>query len=71
VFAAAVPPYLYKSADNPEGGIGDVTLTGFHDGIRADRVAFVDQFVTNFFAARGRTDLVSSGFHHPDSRHSR
>ncbi|MGH3989172.1 MAG: alpha/beta fold hydrolase, partial [Pseudonocardiaceae bacterium] len=21
VFAAAVPPYLYKSADNPEGGI--------------------------------------------------
>jgi pimeloyl-ACP methyl ester carboxylesterase len=59
VFAAAVPPYLYKSADNPEGGIDDATLTGFHDGIRADRVAFVDQFVTNFFAVRGRTDLVS------------
>jgi len=59
VFASAVPPYLYKSADNPEGGIDDATLTGFHDGIRADRVAFVDQFVTNFFAVRGRADLVS------------
>ena len=59
VFAAAVPPYLYKSADNPEGGIDDAALTGFHDGIRADRIAFVDQFVTNFFAVRGRTDLVS------------
>ena len=59
VFAAAVPPYLYKSADNPEGGVDDATLTGWHDGIRADRVAFVDQFVTNFFAVRDRTDLVS------------
>ena len=59
VFAAAVPPYLYKSADNPDGGIDDAALTAFHDGIRADRIAFVDQFVTNFFSVRGRTDLVS------------
>jgi len=59
VFAAAVPPYLYKSADNPDGGIDDAALTGFHDGIRADRIAFVDGFVTNFFAVGGRTDLVS------------
>jgi non-heme chloroperoxidase len=59
VFASAVPPYLYKSAENPEGGFDDATLTGFHDGIRADRVAFVDQFATNFFSVRGRTDLVS------------
>lgn len=58
VFAAAVPPYLYKSAENPEGGIDDATLTSFHDGIRADRIAFVDQFVTNFFAVRSRTDLA-------------
>jgi non-heme chloroperoxidase len=59
VFAAAVPPYLYKSADNPDGGIDDAALTGFHDGIRGDRIAFVDQFVTAFFSVRGRTDLVS------------
>jgi non-heme chloroperoxidase len=59
VFAAAVPPFLFKSDENPEGGIDQATLTAFHDGIRADRVAFVDQFVTNFFAVGGRTDLVS------------
>jgi non-heme chloroperoxidase len=59
VFAAAVPPYLHKSADNPDGGIDDATLTAFHDGIRTDRLAFVDAFVTNFFSVRGRTDLVS------------
>jgi non-heme chloroperoxidase len=59
VFAAAVPPYLYKTAENPEGGIDDAALTAFHDGIRADRLAFVDRFVTNFFAVRGQTNLVS------------
>ncbi|MCW2504132.1 MAG: hydrolase, alpha/beta fold family [Actinomycetia bacterium] len=59
VFAAAVPPYLYKSAANPDGAVDEATLTGFHDGIRTDRIAFVDQFVTNFFSVRGRTDLVS------------
>src|SRR5262249_32792674 len=59
VFASAVPPYLYKSADNPEGAIDDAALAGFHDGIRADRIPFVDQFCTNFFSVRGRTDLVS------------
>jgi pimeloyl-ACP methyl ester carboxylesterase len=59
VFAAAVPPYLFKSEENPDGGIDQATLTGFHDGIRGDRVAFVDQFVTNFFSVAGRTDLVS------------
>jgi pimeloyl-ACP methyl ester carboxylesterase len=59
VFAAAVPPYLYKSAANPDGAVDEATLTAFHDGIRSDRIAFVDQFVTNFFSVRGRTDLVS------------
>jgi pimeloyl-ACP methyl ester carboxylesterase len=60
VFAAAVPPYLHKTEDHPEGGIDDATLAAFHDGIRTDRVAYVDQFVTNFFAVNGRTDLVSA-----------
>jgi non-heme chloroperoxidase len=59
VFASAVPPFLYKSTENPDGGIDDALLTAFHDGIRNDRLAFVDQFVTNFFSVAGRTDLVS------------
>ena len=59
VFAAAVPPYLFKTDDNPDGGLDQATLTAFHDGIRADRIAFVEAFVTNFFAVGQRTDLVS------------
>jgi non-heme chloroperoxidase len=59
VFASSVVPYLHKTDDNPDGLIDDAALAQWHDGIRADRVAFVDQFVTNFFAVRGRTDLVS------------
>jgi non-heme chloroperoxidase len=59
VFAAAIPPYLYKTADNSEGPFDDATIATFHDGIRADRIAFVDQFVTNFFAVRGQAGLVS------------
>ncbi|MEW2504803.1 alpha/beta fold hydrolase [Amycolatopsis sp. CA-161197] len=63
VFAAAVPPYLYKEDGNPEGGLDEAALTGFHDGIRADRPAFVEGFVTNFFSVKGRTDLVSPSVH--------
>jgi pimeloyl-ACP methyl ester carboxylesterase len=59
VFAAAVPPYLLKSEDNPEGGLDEATVTAWHDALRADRIAFLDGFVTNFFAVNGRTDLVS------------
>ena len=59
VFAAAVPPFLHKSAENPDGGVDDATLTGFHDGLRADRVAFVAGFVDGFFGVGDRHDLVS------------
>jgi non-heme chloroperoxidase len=58
VFAAAVPPFLHKSPENPDGGVDDALLASFHEGIRADRFAFVDQFVTNLFTVGGRT-LVS------------
>ncbi len=59
VFAAAVPPFLYKSADNPDGGLDDATLEQFEAGIRSDRIAFVDGFLGDFFAVGERTDLVS------------
>ncbi len=59
VLAAAVPPYLYKSEDNPEGALDDATIGQFQDGVRGDRVAFLDAFTTNFFAAGDRTDLIS------------
>jgi non-heme chloroperoxidase len=62
VLAAAVPPYLYKSADNPDGGIDDATIAQFEEGVKKDRLAFLDGFTHQFFAAGDRTDLVSEPF---------
>lgn len=62
VFAGAVPPYFYKSEDHPEGGLDEATIREFQAGARADRIAFLDSFTTNFFAAGGKTDLVSEPF---------
>jgi pimeloyl-ACP methyl ester carboxylesterase len=59
VLAAAVPPYLYKSDDNPDGGLDDETIAGFEGGVRGDRLAFLEEFTTGFFAAGDRTDLIS------------
>ena len=59
VLAAAVPPYLYASADNPDGGLDDATITQFEDGVRGDRLGFLDEFTTQFFTAGVRADLVS------------
>ena len=53
VLAAAVPPYLYKSADNPDGGLDDATIASFQAGVTSDRLAFLDGFSTNFFTAGG------------------
>lgn len=59
VFAGAVPPYLYKSEDNPDGGLDDATIEQFENGVRGDRIAFLDEFTRNFFAAGERGDLIS------------
>jgi pimeloyl-ACP methyl ester carboxylesterase len=53
VLAAAVPPYLYKSEDNPDGGLDDDTIAAFEAGVKTDRIAFLDQFTTGFFSANG------------------
>jgi non-heme chloroperoxidase len=58
VFASAVPPYLYKSEDNPDGGLDDATLGQFETGVVTDRIAFLDDFMSTFFKA-GRKVLVS------------
>ena len=59
VLAAGVPPYLYKNDDNPEGGLDDDTIQQFQDAVREDRIAFLEEFITNFFAVGDRTDLIS------------
>lgn len=59
VLAAAVPPYLYKSDDNPDGGLDDATIAGFQAGVTTDRSAFLEEFTKNFFSAGKK--LVGSG----------
>ena len=58
VLAAAVPPYLFKSDDNPDGGLDDATIGEFQKGVLTDRQAFLDEFTENFFTA-GSTLKVS------------
>ena len=48
VFAGAVPPYLYITEDNPQGGLDDATIAEFQNGVKGDRLAFLDGFTTNF-----------------------
>ncbi|MDQ3176057.1 MAG: alpha/beta hydrolase, partial [Actinomycetota bacterium] len=53
VFAAAVPPYLLKTDDNPDGGLADEDVAGMKEGAASDREGFLDEFTTNFFSADG------------------
>ncbi len=62
VLAAAVPPYLFQSDDNPDGGLDDATIGDFEAGVKGDRAAFLDGFVSNFFTA-GEEELVSRAQH--------
>jgi non-heme chloroperoxidase len=50
-FVAAVPPFLLKGDDNPEGGLDDDTVAGMQGGIREDREAFFQGFSKAFFSA--------------------
>ena len=51
VLAGAVPPFLLKTDDNPDGGLGDDDVEGMKSGATDDRAGFLDGFMTNFFSA--------------------
>ncbi len=53
VFASAVPPFLAKSDDNPDGPLPKEVADGMENGLRSDRDAFFPQFLRDFFTARG------------------
>jgi non-heme chloroperoxidase len=53
VFAAAVPPYLLKSDDNPDGPLTEDMAGGWEQAINDDLGGFYDEFITNFFSANG------------------
>lgn len=51
VFAAAVPPYLLKSEDNPDGPLTEDAAAEMRTGVEEDRDAFFDGFTKQFFSA--------------------
>lgn len=51
VLAGAVPPFLLKTDDNPDGGLGDDDIAGMKNGAKDDREGFLDGFATGFFSA--------------------
>lgn len=50
VFAAAVTPYMHKTADNPDGPLDDELYQQLRGGLVEDRAAFFDDFTTGFFS---------------------
>ena len=53
VFAAAVPPYLMKTADNPEGPLTPEKAQQTKKALQEDRASFFDLFTQDFFSADG------------------
>jgi len=53
VFAAAVPPYLLKTSDNPDGPLTEEKAKEMEDGLKQDRDTFFDGFTRDFFSADG------------------
>ncbi|WP_134767757.1 alpha/beta hydrolase [Nocardioides sp. 1609] len=53
VFAAAVPPYLLKSDDNPDGPLPEEAAAGMRSQLEEDRDGFLDGFVTDFYSVDG------------------
>ncbi len=53
VFASAVPPYLAKTDDNPDGPLTKDAADQMAGGLEADRKAFFEQFATDFYSVAG------------------
>jgi non-heme chloroperoxidase len=66
VLAAAVPPYLYRADDNPDGGLDDKTIASLEEGVTGDRLAFLDGFLHGFF----KTGLLSKGVSEPTRQYN-
>jgi len=53
VFAAAVPPYLMKTDDNPDGPLTEDAAAEMTKGLESDRTTFFDGFMQAFFSVDG------------------
>lgn len=53
VFAAAVPPYLLQTDDNPDGPLTKEQAATMTESLTADEDSFYDGFTTQFFSVDG------------------
>nr|WP_315427951.1 alpha/beta hydrolase [uncultured Albidiferax sp.] len=60
VFAAAVPPYLMQTADNPDGPLTPEKAQHSMEAMAQDRSAFFDHFTRDFFSAHGVLQVTES-----------
>ncbi|MEE7565654.1 alpha/beta hydrolase, partial [Xanthomonas sp. Kuri4-3] len=60
VFAAAVPPYLLKTADNPDGPLPQAQADEMRAGLEQDRTTFFDSFTKQFFTANGELKVTEA-----------
>jgi non-heme chloroperoxidase len=58
VFAAAVPPYLLKTDDNPDGPLTEEAAGEMEQGLKDDRTAFFDGFTKDFFSVDGELKVT-------------
>jgi pimeloyl-ACP methyl ester carboxylesterase len=58
VFAAAVPPYLMKGDDNPDGPLTEEAAAEMSKGLEEDRTRFFDGFTQDFFSAGGELKVT-------------
>lgn len=60
VFAAAVPPCLMKSDDNPDGPLTPEKAKEKESGLKADREQYFDQFTRTFFSAKDELKVTEA-----------
>lgn len=60
VFAAAVPPCLMQSPDNPDGPLTTATAREKREGLVQDRSAYFEQFTRAFFSANGLLQVTEA-----------
>ncbi|MEV7429898.1 alpha/beta hydrolase [Nocardioides sp. NPDC092400] len=58
VFAAAVPPYLMQTDDNPDGPLPPEQAQGMAADLEKDRDAFFDDFTRQFFSVDGELKVT-------------
>lgn len=60
VFAAAVPPYMMQTDDNPEGPLTKEHAASMTADLTADRDKFFDTFTTQFFSVDGALKVTEA-----------